>query len=57
MSYNAMLFRMLMPSIISLIIVLVLCAVLLYVCFRIRLAILHFIADEILYVKHNWDKM
>lgn len=53
--YNQILIRSLMPSIITLIFILVFCGILFYVSFKMRLYILHFIADEVLRVKHHWN--
>lgn len=55
--YNAIMIRSLLPSIITLVLILVFCGVMMFVVFKMRLHILHFIADEILYVKHHWDNM
>ena len=49
--YNAIMIRSLLPSIITLVLILVFCGVMMFVVFKMRLYILHFIADEILYVR------
>lgn len=54
--YNAIMIRSLLPSIITLVLILVFCGVMMFVVFKMRLYILHFIADEILYVRHRWNE-